>query len=59
MTEKKYRQPTVDEAVNLVTISLSREYRISCIAHWRTLYGDGFAAMVEKRVLEIWSSKKK
>lgn len=54
----EYRQPTIQEAVEFVLQSLTREYRQSCITHWREKFGDVFANAVEERVKQKWKTKR-
>ena len=44
------RKPTVEEAAEWLRKSLTLEYQLACIRHWRTLYGDEYANNVEARV---------
>lgn len=41
---EQYRAPTVKEGADYIqNILIIRESKISCIAYWRRLYGDGLA----------------
>lgn len=51
------RQPTVSEAVWLITNSLTREYRRSCLAFYKLHYGETFALAVEKETRKKWKGK--
>jgi hypothetical protein len=51
------RKPTVDEAVAWLLQAKTREYRLACLRHWRTLYGDEFSNAVEARVRREWGKK--
>ncbi|WP_090322565.1 hypothetical protein [Nitrosomonas oligotropha] len=55
---EKYRQPTLDEAVDWINRSITREYCVKCIDSWRKLYGDAFADAVLERVKTEWKNKK-
>lgn len=55
---ENYRQPTLDEAVDWIKRSMTREYRVICIEFWREKYGDGFADTVLERVKTEWKNKK-
>lgn len=50
-------KPTLDEAVRFVLQSKTREYRMACLRHWKTLYGDEFANQVEAKVRAEWRSR--
>lgn len=43
------RKPTVEEAADWLRKALTLEYRLACLRHWRTLYGDEFANQVEAK----------
>lgn len=51
------RKPTEDEAVEWLLKQKTREYRLACLRHWRTLYGDEFANHVEARVKAEWGKR--
>ena len=53
----EYRQPSVSEAVHLVMISLTREYRRSALKYWRDKYGEVYALEIEKEVRKRWKGK--
>ncbi len=53
----EYRQPSVSEAVHLVMISLTREYRRLAIAYWREKYGETYATEIEREVRKKWKGK--
>lgn len=55
---EKYRQPTIDEAVDWINRSITREYCVKCIEAWRRKYGDEFADAVLGRVKAEWKNKK-
>jgi len=55
---EKYRQPTLDEAIDWIKRSITREYCVKCIETWRSLYGDAFADAVLERVKAEWKNKK-
>lgn len=44
-----YTKPTIDEALHIIVTAPSDRYRRECIAHWRSLYGDGFADQVRAK----------
>ncbi len=51
-----YRAPTVKEAADFIEKCFTREYKFSCIADWRRLYGDDLADQIMN---ELRSRKKK
>lgn len=55
---ENYRQPTLDEAVDWIRRSITREYCAKCIEFWREKYGNGFADAVLERVKGEWRNKK-
>lgn len=42
----KYRAPTVKEGADFIEMCFTREYKRSCIAKWRELYGDLLADQI-------------
>jgi len=55
-TETGYRKPTVKEGADFIEMCFTREYKFSCIASWRRLYGDELADQIMD---ELRSRKKK
>lgn len=55
-TETGYRKPTVKEGADFIEMCFTREYKFSCIAFWRRLYGDELADQIMN---ELRSRKKK
>lgn len=53
------RQPTEEEAVQVVMRSLSREYRQECIAYWEKGYGKQFSESVRREVEKRWAAARK
>lgn len=45
-TETWYRKPTVKEGADFIEMCFTREYKFSCIAFWRRLYGDELADQI-------------
>ncbi len=43
LEDSKYRKPTVKEGADFIEMCFTREYKFSCIAFWRRLYGDELA----------------
>ncbi|WP_041360221.1 hypothetical protein [Nitrosomonas sp. Is79A3] len=52
----KYRKPTVKEGADFIEMCFTREYKFSCIAFWRRLYGDQLADQI---LNELRARKKK
>ena len=44
--ESEYRAPTVKEGADYIEMCFTREYKFSCIAFWRRLYGDQLADQI-------------
>lgn len=51
-----YRAPTVKEAADFIEKCFTSEYKLICIASWRSLYGDDLADQIMN---ELRSRKKK
>ena len=58
MNREKYRQPTVEEAVDWLLKSLTKEYRRNCLEFWREKYGEAYHAQVKQQFLTKWRTKK-
>lgn len=59
MNESRYRQPTIEEAVENVCRELnSRAFRNHCIQYWRERYGDKFADEVKARATVILNKRR-
>ena len=59
MTERKYRQPTIEEAVECVTReSNSRATRNQQIDYWREKYGDQYADEIKAKATVILMKRK-
>jgi len=59
LNEGKYRQPTVEEAVECVTrVSNSRATRNQHIDYWREKYGDQFADEIKAKATVILMKRK-
>lgn len=54
MSNVKTRQPTIQEAVEIVLGSKTRAYRKLCLDFWRDLFGEEFVLMVEQQVRARW-----
>lgn len=52
------RRQTVDEAVDWVMQSRTREYRSKCLAFYRREYGDAFADAVKVKVERLFEKRK-
>lgn len=59
MTEEKYRQPTILEAVECVTrVSNSRATRNQQIDYWREKYGDKYADEIKAKAVVILNKRR-
>jgi hypothetical protein len=54
----EFRQPTVNEAVDWLMQSMTREYRRICLDDWCSKYGEKFASQVQEQFLTRWKGKK-
>lgn len=52
------RQPTIAEAADHITRSLTPKYQLVCIQYWRDKYGDHFADQVRNEALAKTKGKK-
>lgn len=52
------RQPTVDEAVKWLLRSLTEEYAVLSIKHYRDLYGDEYAEQIRAQLNAKWKGRK-
>lgn len=51
------RQPTIDEAVEILLRTLTKGFRRAQLAEWRHQYGDEFAGSVKAKVSAKWGKK--
>jgi len=42
----QYRKPTVKQGADFIEMCFTWEYKLSCIAFWRRLYGDHLADQI-------------
>jgi hypothetical protein len=59
VNEKKYRKPTMEEALECVCRPTSNKaFRNHCIEYWREAYGDQYANEVNAKAIQILRKRK-